>query len=184
MDGLAELLKLFLRARYSFALWVTAAIVLFVPLPDAFQFKDLPTEYRRVIGPIFLVSLIVWLIETGLTAYDCFKAKKVGWDEDKTIVQFLETLSPAETKYLSQAVERNQQTILAHDENQQIRSLEAKGLIKATAGKSPEHTVPYVIPHSVWRILLKMYLKPETQKPVITISSVIVHPIEKKADSI
>jgi hypothetical protein len=70
--------------------------------------------------------------------------------KQETILQHLENLTPQEAHFLVVALEKNAQTIYwKHDDNE-VRSLKAKGLLESVPDDSPLLYKPFSIPRFVW----------------------------------
>lgn len=152
MENLHEVLKLFFRARYSFALWVTGVLLLLAPLlpiPD----HALYGETRPYIAAVTLFAFVVWLVEVVLLARDARRASKQEKARLDELDGLLQTLSTGERGLLAQALHRNQQTVVCVGNSHEVWTLVSKGLLLTPASGKSQYATGFVIPKEVWKLM-------------------------------
>jgi hypothetical protein len=153
MESIPEVLKLCLRARYSFAIWVTGLATL-IAAPSFLFLDQLTTEYGKFVGAITAFSFVVWVVEITLALHQKFQE----WRDRKKIaaemLQSLQTLDPQERQVLKNALKQNRQTVTVIGGSYEFDSLVAKGFLKRTGSEESSYgTIPFLIPNDVWRLM-------------------------------
>jgi hypothetical protein len=153
MEQLPELLKIALRARYSFALWVGGLLALTAPLPQFLRLSALVEEYGQWIGVVTTVSFLTWTVEMVLLAWEKFSERRSERAKRDQLLQYLDALSPAERMLLAKAIKVTQQTLVCRMDDPAVSSLVGKGLLIAVPHKSQFNSYPHIIPPTIWKHL-------------------------------
>jgi hypothetical protein len=150
-----ELTKLATRPRYSFALWVSAFLLLAVPLPDFLKLNQLSRDYGQYIGLVTVLFVVVWIVEVSLIMKDAFIDRASLHRHRHETLKQLDSLNSQEAHLLSIAVENKTQTVVWREDYDEVNSLVAKGLLDAVSGKSMTGSRPFTLPRFVWDHLNK-----------------------------
>ncbi len=149
-----ELIKVALRARYSFCVWVFCAVVLLAPLPE---FLEVPDEFnvraKPWVGVLGLLAFIVWIVEIALSLSSVVRERLAERKVRLALIEQLENLSNDELNVLGRALVLNSRTIRWRDDYDEVSSLVARGLLLPVPGESPTHVRPYIIPVEIWKHL-------------------------------
>jgi len=155
MEQVSEIIKLCLRARYSFAIWITGLVALLLK-PSFLQLDRLSADYGKYVGAISFFAFVIWVIEIGLLLFEKVMAWKVAKDDDRKLGEFLNTLTRSERKVLARALHNNVQTITSLRGNaDDALSLIAKGLIQQAGEERTEYVTPFIISSKVWGLIKK-----------------------------
>ena len=145
-----EALKLAVRARYCFSLWIVALIILVVPTPHFLRLDPFRKEYGQYLGLVGLVMFVMWLVEVALIGSEFAKAKLVARREERKKLEHLDSLNSREAALLVFAVSKNNQTVSWPPEDDAVGSLVAKGLLSNVPDGSSMPYKPFTIPRFVW----------------------------------
>jgi hypothetical protein len=145
---LTELVKLALRPRYSFALWVCAVIILAVPLPDFLRLQDFRTEYGKFLGVVAVLTFVVWVVELAIV----LGAKK---RDEWHVIAHLDGLNPEELAILGKAVGTGHQTINCQCTRGNVQSLVAKRMFDPAGQPNKFEMQAHTVPLFLWRYLNK-----------------------------
>lgn len=154
MENAHELLKIALQPRISFALWITALIVLVVPLPDFLRAEQSVAEYSDLIKMGGLFTFIYWIVSLVLVWWESHCSSTLENERKKEITDHLETLSPDEKFVLARHIVLNQQTV-KWAKSGEVSSLISKGLLDAVPSDSHYGNPHFTIPRFVWVHLQK-----------------------------
>jgi hypothetical protein len=145
-----EVLKLALRARYSFSLWVVCLIILVVQTPAFLRLHAFREEYGQYLGFGCLIMFVVWVVEVILMGSELLKADLSARLEERTILKQLDSLNPREINLLVFAVSKKIQTVSWPPADDAVSSLVAKGLLLTVPDKSSMPYKPFTVPRFVW----------------------------------
>jgi hypothetical protein len=155
MEHAAEIIKLCLRARYSFAIWVTGSLSLGLEM-KFLRANELTGEFGKYLGAITGFAFVVWVVEIGLLIFEKLKEWNLKRIDSKHILEFFATLTESERNVLGRALNRNEQTINSMRGNDgTAQALVAKGLIQRASNEKTEYLTPFIIPTNVWKAMLK-----------------------------
>jgi hypothetical protein len=152
-----ELLKLAVRPRYSFSIWVTALLLLAIPLPDFLRVDTIRTDYGHYVGIVCLAAFVLWLVEVVLF-FVSDPIRTYVYQKEK--LKHLDSLNATEAELLVHAVEKKCQTVTWRTDSGAPDSLVAKGLLERVPVASPNRFGfdPYTIPRFVWERITKEHV--------------------------
>lgn len=150
-----EVLKLAVRARYSFSLWMVCLLILVVPLPDFLRLNVIRQKYGEVLGAIGLSMFVVWVVEVFLLTWEAVKGRLTARREEKKVLKHLDSLTSREAHLLAVAVTKKVQTVNWKENSPEVSSLIAKGLLSAVPANSQGNVKPFTVPRFVWEEINK-----------------------------
>jgi hypothetical protein len=144
VPDLHEILKLALRPRYSFAIWVTALLILVVPLPAVLLLDDFRQQYGKFLGIAALLCFVVWVVEMVLFF-------GTDWIHRQRTLEYLQTLNSEEQFAIARAVFQRNQTVILSPDSHEANSLVSKGLLLGTVAERNMFGRAFTIPTFVWK---------------------------------
>jgi len=145
-----EFLKLAVRPRYSFSLWVTSLSILVVGLPNFLRLEAFRLQFGQYIGLICLVMFVVWVVEISLMIAEILKAHLAMRRAEKRTLKLLNYLNSREAHLLVVAVSKNIQTVTWREDADEVSSLVDKRLLSRVPDGSTMPHKPCTIPQFVW----------------------------------
>jgi hypothetical protein len=153
-----EVLRLAVRARYSFSIWVVAFIILVLPLPAFLHLEAFRRDHGQYIGLIGLIMFVVWIVEVTLMGSEMLTAYRAARKEEWEILKHRDSLNSQEAGLLNAAVSQKSQTLNCRPDIEEVHSLVAKGLflvVPDSGGMDGRFCRPYTIPRFVWEEINK-----------------------------
>lgn len=148
-----EVVKLAVRARYSFSIWVVSLFILVIPLPTFLGLDSFRHKHGEYVGLVCLSMFVVWVVEVSLIWFESIKNDRRLRDAEKRILQQLDSLNPREAHLLVFAASKKIQTVAWREDADEVSSLAAKGLLSVVPDGSKMLHKPYTIPRFVWEAI-------------------------------
>jgi hypothetical protein len=161
-----DFLALATKARYAFAIWATALIVLLAPVPSSFRIDALRGEAAPYVAIVFFFAFIVWIVEVSLIGWEKRKERKRKEEEkreernkkeqeERTLLNQLCFLNSREAHLLVRAVTKQVQTVIWQSKTTEVYSLVSKGLLVKVPDDSGQYLSPFTVPCRVWEEINK-----------------------------
>jgi len=141
-----------LKPRFLFGIWFFGALLLGLPqgLAEIFSLSEIRNSFRPWLGLLTLLSFSFWLVQLIPTGSSYLARRRLR----KTLIRYLEFLSPEEWILLAYCLKNNQQTITLSIVDRVAGSLVARGILERAAGVGNQMSWPYTIHNIVWDYLL------------------------------
>lgn len=153
-EGLVELIKLLVRARYAFAAWVMCLVAILLARSGMAEATDAVKKFGIYLYALGGFFFIVWLVEIGIVVWDKLSEKLAERKKKKDLLDMLPSLNPQEMFLLARGVFLGYGTFEWGKMDPAIASLEAKQLIKTTDNPNWGFGRIVMIPKPVWDYLV------------------------------
>ena len=74
-----EVLKLAVRARYAFVIWVVTLAILTIPLPGFLGLDTFRQDHKQYLGFVCLIAFVLWMVEFTLLITEKLQAHFIEW---------------------------------------------------------------------------------------------------------